>query len=162
MNDQNQKATEDMTDGTVPLTDGHAVHVPHPRIEERKMSGPHLTTDEHVGFNGRLAVIITNIVSTMWCAYVFAALALISLPTAIHGGTATLVSWIAQTFLQLVLLSVIMVGQKVSAAASDKQARQTFRDTEAILDMQDDMRRLIEVNNELTEEIHRMVVKREK
>jgi hypothetical protein len=136
-------------------------HVPHPRIEERKKSGPHLTTDEHVGFNGRLAVIITNMVSTMWCAYIFAAIALISLPAAIQGGTAALISWIAQTFLQLVLLSVIMVGQKVAAAASDKQALQTFTDTEALLKLQDDIRRLIEINNRQTEEIHSSVVKKD-
>ena len=136
-------------------------HVPHPRIEERKKSGPHLTTDEHVGFNGRLAVLITNMVSTMWCAYIFAAIALISLPAAIQGGTAALISWIAQTFLQLVLLSVIMVGQKVAAAASDKQALQTFTDTEALLKLQDDIRRLIEINNRQTEEIHSSVVKKD-
>ena len=53
----------------------------------------------------------------MWCAYAFALFDLISLPEAIRGGLATLVSWVAQTFLQLVLLSVIMVGQNVQAAA---------------------------------------------
>jgi hypothetical protein len=121
-------------------------HIPNPRINERKKSGPHLTKDEHVGFNGRLAVIITNLVSTMWCAYIFAAIALISLPAAIHGGTAALISWIAQTFLQLVLLSVIMVGQKVAAAASDKQALQTYKDTEALLKIQDEVHRLIKIN----------------
>ena len=135
-------------------------HIPNPRIAERKKSGPHLTKDEHVGFNGRLAVLITNSVSTMWCAYIFAAMALISLPTAIRGGTATLISWIAQTFLQLVLLSVIMVGQKVAAAASDKQALQTFEDTEVLLKMQDEIHRLIKINNELTEEIHSSVIKK--
>ena len=65
-------------------------------------------------------------------------LALISLPEAIKGGTAPLIAWIAQTFLQLVLLSVIMVGQKVSAAASDKQALQTYKDAEALLKIQDE------------------------
>jgi hypothetical protein len=65
--------------------------------------------------NNWLALRITNIVSTMWCAYAFTALAFVSLPDAIKGGTAALVSWIAQTFLQLVLLSIIMVGQKVQA-----------------------------------------------
>ena len=54
-----------------------AKHIPNPRIEERKKIGPHLTKEEHVGFNGRLAVLITNMVSTMWCAYIFAAIALI-------------------------------------------------------------------------------------
>ena len=66
-------------------------------------------------FNARFAAIITNAVATMWCAYGFAALALVSLPVAIAGGSATLVAWTAQTFLQLVLLSVIMVGQKAQA-----------------------------------------------
>ena len=50
----------------------------------------------------------------MWCAYMFAALALVSLPDAIHGGRAPLIAWVAQTFLQLVLLSVIMVGQAMN------------------------------------------------
>ncbi|RNJ43336.1 hypothetical protein B5V01_19645 [Mesorhizobium erdmanii] len=59
--------------------------------------------------------------------------------------------------MQLVLLSVIMVGQKVSAAASDKQALQTYKDAEALLKIQEEVHRLIEVNNSLTEKIHRAV-----
>ena len=95
----------------------------------------------------------------MWCAYLFTIIALISLPAAIHGGAATLISWIAQTFLQLVLLSVIMVGQKVAAEASDKQALQTYQDAEALLEIQDEVHRLVEVNTELTRQIHEAVVK---
>ena len=116
-----------------------------------------LIADEHVGFNGWLAVQITRIVGSMWCAYAFAALALISLPDAIHQGTFALITWISQTFLQLVLLSVIMVGQQVLAKASDKQATQTFRDAEAVLQLTDQIHHLIEVNNKLTDEIHRVV-----
>ena len=134
-------------------------HIPNPRILEREKAGPHLTKHEAVGFNGRFAVLITNAVGTMWCAYVFAGIALISLPAAIQGGVATLIAWIAQTFLQLVLLSVIMVGQKVAAAASDKQALQTYHDAEALLKIQDDVHRLIKINNDLTEEIHKTIVK---
>ena len=130
-------------------------HKPHTRIAERSKAGPHVTKNEHVGLNGRVAMIITKAVSTMWCAYLFALLALISLPEAIHAGTAALVAWIAQTFLQLVLLSVIMVGQKVAAQASDKQSMQTYKDAEAILQIQDELHRLIKINNNLTEEIHR-------
>lgn len=136
------------------------VHIPNPRIAEKAKAGPHLIKHEHVGFNGRVAMIITNAVGTMWCAYLFAIIALISLPAAIQGGTATLVAWIAQTFLQLVLLSVIMVGQKVAAKASDKQALQTYKDAEALLKIQDEVHRLIEINNELTQEIHESVVKK--
>ena len=129
-------------------------HLPHIRLKERAQAGPHLTKHEQIGFNGRFAMIITNAVGTMWCAYLFAALALISFPAAVQAGTAALIAWIAQTFLQLVLLSVIMVGQKVSAQASDKQALQTYKDAEAILEIQDEVHRLIKINNELTEQIH--------
>jgi hypothetical protein len=76
---------------------------------------------------------------------------------AIHGGTAPLIAWIAQTFLQLVLLSIIMVGQKVAAAASDKQAFQTYRDAEALLEISDELQRLISINNTMTEEIRGLV-----
>jgi hypothetical protein len=63
----------------------------------------------------------------MWCAYAFAIIAFISLPKAIHTGTSALISWIAQTFLQLVLLSIIIVGQKVEGAAVDTRADETYK-----------------------------------
>ncbi|KAA8737146.1 hypothetical protein FE275_28220 [Pseudomonas koreensis] len=128
------------------------------RIKEREKVGPHLISQEHLGLNGRIALMITNAVGTMWCAYIFAGIALISLPSAIAGGVSTLIAWIAQTFLQLVLLSVIMVGQKVAAAASDKQALQTYQDAEALLKIQDEVHRLIEVNNTMTEAIHAAIL----
>jgi hypothetical protein len=132
-------------------------HVAHARIAERKKAGPHTTKAEQMSLNGRIAVFITTVVGSMWCAYAFAALALISLPDAIKGGTAQLIAWIAQTFLQLVLLSVIMVGQKVAAAASDKQALQTFKDAEALLEIEDELHKLLKINNDLTEQIHAAV-----
>jgi uncharacterized membrane protein len=75
--------------------------------------------DDKLSLQERIASKITNVVGSMWCAYVFACIALISLPDAIQGGTATIISWIAQTFLQLVLLSIIMVGQKVESKHSE-------------------------------------------
>jgi hypothetical protein len=85
-------------------------------------------------FNQWFAVKVTTGVGTMWCAYAFAALALVSLPSAIASGSAvTLVSWISQTFLQLVLLSVIIVGQNVLAAAADKRSEATYADADAVL-----------------------------
>jgi len=67
-------------------------------------------------FNKKLASAVTGMVSTMWCAYIFAAIALISLPSAIKSGDIiVIVAWVAQTFLQLVLLSIIMVGQNVQS-----------------------------------------------
>ena len=74
-------------------------------------------------FNTRVAVKITKSVGSMWCAYVFALIALISLPSALSSGNSIIiVGWIAQTFLQLVLLPIIIVGQNVQAAASDARA----------------------------------------
>ena len=89
------------------------------------------------GFNSKLAVLITSAVGTMACAYLFAALALISLPDAIDAGRPAIISWIAQTFLQLVLLAVIMVGQKVQSVASEIRANKQFEDIEKLLDMMD-------------------------
>lgn len=108
-------------------------------------------------FNEWLAIQITRIVGTMWCAYAFAGLALISLPAAIRGGTATLISWIAQTFLQLVLLSIIMVGQNIAAKKSDRQLEQTYKDSEELLKINAAIRELLEKNTELTAEIHEVV-----
>ena len=84
--------------------------------------------------NAWLALRVTNAVGSMWCAYAFAALALVSLPSAITSHNAvTLVSWVSQTFLQLVLLSVIIVGQNVLASAADKRAEATYNDADAVL-----------------------------
>lgn len=113
----------------------------HPHIDHRKLEGPVKVGDMFpkgrnaiTRFNTWLAVKVTNGVGTMWCAYAFAALALVSLPAAITSGNpVVLVSWISQTFLQLVLLSIIIVGQNVLASASDKRAEATFLDADAVL-----------------------------
>ena len=108
-------------------------HVLHPHITERRKQQPPKTTDAAVGFNGRLALLITKLVGSMWCAYVFAAWDLLSLPGALHSGIQAIVSWVAQTFLQLVLLSIIMVGQNIQAETADRRSEQTYNDAEAIL-----------------------------
>jgi uncharacterized membrane protein len=115
------------------------IHVIHPHIEHRKAHGPIKVADQHPTdnaanrFNTRVALVITKAVGSMWCAYVFALFDLISLPSAINGGAATIVAWVAQTFLQLVLLSIIMVGQNVQADAADKRSEATYKDAEALL-----------------------------
>lgn len=77
-------------------------------------------------FNRRIAEKITSAVSTMWAAYLFAGIAIISLPAALRSGDVlTKVDWVAQTFLQLVLLSIIMVGQQRSARDVAKQIEET-------------------------------------
>jgi hypothetical protein len=115
--------------------------VVHPRIALRQKERPVKVADmlrrgDSVAsrFNTWLAVRVTTAVGTMWCAYVFALLALVSLPAAIASrNPVILVSWISQTFLQLVLLSIIIVGQNVLAAASDRRAEATYQDADAVL-----------------------------
>jgi len=89
------------------------------------------------GLNAKIAVFLTNIVGSMWCAYVFAIIAFIGLPAALKPGGEGIIAWIAQTFLQLVLLSVIMVGQNVQAEAGDMRSMHTYDDTVEILDRLD-------------------------
>lgn len=67
----------------------------------------------------KVGVAITGAVGTMYCAILFTGLALIGLPPALKPGGEGLVPWIAQTFLQLVLLSIIMVGQSQASAKVD-------------------------------------------
>jgi hypothetical protein len=77
-------------------------------------------------FNSRLAVVITKSVGTMWAAYLFVLIGLVSLPQAwaafIRGDTFTGVAWLSQSFLQLVLLPIIIVGQNVISASQDARA----------------------------------------
>jgi hypothetical protein len=69
---------------------------------------------------------ITTVVGTMWMALAFAAIALVSLPAAMHtGDVVVIVGWVAQTFLQLVLLSVIMVGQSIESARTETRDAET-------------------------------------
>lgn len=107
-------------------------HSKHPHIEGRKTSGPPKTWDRQaLGLNGKIAVVLTTAVGTMWCAYIFAILALIVVPQAIQGGLLAFVQWVSQTFIQLVMLSVIMVGQSLLGKASDRRAELTYKDAEA-------------------------------
>jgi hypothetical protein len=108
---------------------GKALH-PSPRVLKEAMS-------DVDGINAKFAVLITRLVGTMWCAYLFAIIALLGLAPALKPGGEGIVAWIAQTFLQLVLLSVIMVGQNVQSLASDARSANTYKDAEAILDRLD-------------------------
>jgi hypothetical protein len=76
--------------------------------------------------NTWLAVTITKSVGTMWAAYLFTLIALVSLPQAfrafLHGDTVTGITWLSQSFLQLVLLPIIIVGQNVISASQDARA----------------------------------------
>jgi hypothetical protein len=118
----------------IPRVESLFQHRPHPRLAELRQKKPPVTSDERVGLNGKIGLAITAIVGTMWAAYIFTVLALISFPAAIDSkNIITIISWVAQTFLQLVLLPIIIVGQNILGKASDKRAIETYKDAEAIL-----------------------------
>lgn len=122
---------------------GHPLHL--------KTADYHPADTAYQRFNKKLALQVTKKVGTMSCAYVFSVIALASLPAILHEalhvsffpgwlistGLIALVSWVTQTYIQLVLLSVILVGQAVSAEASDARSAKEFEDTEIIVDRLD-------------------------
>jgi len=95
---------------------------------------PPKVNDGRVGLNGRIGLLITTLVGTMVCGYVFAIIALISLPSAVTSHNLTvIIAWVSSNFLQLVLLPVIIVGQNLQAKATDTRWMQTYEDAEAVL-----------------------------
>lgn len=115
-----------------------------PHVKLRKEQGPATRANIHKRkagssgmverFNLKLGLGITTRVGTMWAAYIFFALSLVSLPGAISSGnTVVIIGWVAQTFLQLVLLPIIIVGQNIQAKAADERAIATYNDADAIL-----------------------------
>jgi hypothetical protein len=119
-------------------------YVPHPHVDVRTQTGPpqvaQAAAELHgpgpLGrFNAKVGLKITLIVGTMWTAYLFTVIALVSAPQAFKSGDKLIiVSWIAQTFLQLVLLPIIIVGQNVQAAAADARSLATYNDASAVLE----------------------------
>jgi uncharacterized membrane protein len=117
------------------------VHHPHPQTEKRKLAAPPKVADQHVGFNGRLGAGITRSVGTMWAFYIAAIfMALWMILAGFTWGPLHAVDPYPFAFLlflgnivQLLLMFVIMVGQQVLGAASDKRAVVTYEDAEAIL-----------------------------
>ena len=114
----------------------------HARVEERETEGPVIVhkhrrrrTHRLEKLNNAIGLRITQTVGTMWAAYAFVALTLVSFPAAITSGNPiVIVAWIAQTFLQLVLLPIIIVGQNIQAKASDARSLATYKDAGAILE----------------------------
>jgi len=113
-------------------------------------------------FNRRIAEKITAAVSTMWCAYIFAAIALISLPAAIRtGDSLVIVAWVAQTFLQLVLLSIIMVGQQAQADSVAQKINETHEASLSEFELAKEARSIANQElaelKEITRDIHRVL-----
>ena len=131
----------------------------HPRAEKRKDEHPSSKpTADRVGLNERIGLVITKGVGTMWAAYLFFALTLVSLPAALASkNTLIIVSWLAQTFLQLVLLPIIIVGQNLQAKDAERRAIATYEDAGAILEETKEIQsHLLDQDKALTHLIDRM------
>ena len=102
--------------------------------------------------NAWLAVWITKIVGTMYCAYVFAIIGFVALPSAIQQGSPTvLVNWLSSNFLQLVLLPIIIVGQNVISAAQDARAEADHETLTALNQMNIQQLEILKTQQEILE-----------
>lgn len=73
--------------------------------------------------NDALAEKVTAGVSTMWCAYLFLALAIYGFP--FHNLTSqSFIQWLSQECIQLVMLSVLAVGQAIQSRKLTDQGKQ--------------------------------------
>jgi uncharacterized membrane protein len=123
------------------MTNIDFVHHPHPHTEKRKLQPPPKVADQHIGVNGRLGAAITRRVGTMWAFYIAAATMATWMVLAgfawgpLHGIDPYPFAFLLflGNIVQLLLMFVIMVGQQVLGAASDKRAVVTYQDAEAIL-----------------------------
>jgi hypothetical protein len=92
-------------------------------------------SDQQETVADRIMAAVTRKVGTLGCAIVFCVIALISLPAALESGSLIIiVAWVAQTFLQLVLLSIILGGQSVAEKAADAQTQHMALGIDTTLD----------------------------
>ncbi len=111
-----------------PATEPKPTHAHLPRIVRWKDA--HAAHTKDGGFSARLAILITNAVSTMACASVFAFLALLGLPNLLPPIVAQWVQWTSQTFIQLTMLSILMVGQSLLGKHQELQSIEQFHTTQ--------------------------------
>jgi hypothetical protein len=110
--------------------------------------------------NAAIAVRITKVVGTMYCAYFFTLIALVALPTIIKTGNPTgLVNWVSSNFLQLVLLPIIIVGQNVISEAQDKRAEADHKTLTALHQMSKQQLEILDGQNKILALLQQSVVK---
>jgi hypothetical protein len=118
-------------------------YIPHHHTKDKvegKAAGPVKVHDQLPSdtawqrVNAKIGLKITLLVGTMLAGYIFAIIALLSLPSAISSHNLTIIiAWISSNFLQLVLLPIIIVGQNIQAKAADARSEATYKDADAVL-----------------------------
>jgi len=134
-----------------------ALHVPR-HIGVAKIQAQVHGTSAMGRFNAAVAVWITRIVGTMYCAYAFSLLALVALPAAIEQGSPTvLVNWLSSNFLQLVLLPIIIVGQNVISTAQDARAEADHETLTALHTMSKQQIEILEGQNQILDLLRKKI-----
>jgi hypothetical protein len=102
-------------------------------------------------FNAKLAVAITKRVGTMWAAYIFTGIALVGAYGIITNNTTLnlVIVLLSQTFLQLVLLPVIIVGQNIISASQDARAEADHETLSALHSMSVTQLQILEQQNQI-------------
>jgi hypothetical protein len=118
---------------------------------------PHPDDGWYAGLNKRAALFMMKTVFTMTSFWVFTVLCLLVLPSVLYAmgirhlgvagfqfptwfvgfGFELLATWFLSTFLELVLIPALGVGQNLQNAAADARAAKQFEDTEVIVDRLD-------------------------
>ncbi len=153
---------------TDPATGGHAAALATaksaPRLHiPRLIHGDQIRARVHGGgamgrFNAAVALRVTKIVGTMYCAYAFTLIALVALPAAIEQGSPTvLINWLSSNFLQLVLLPIILVGQNVISTAQDARAEADHETLTALHQMSKQQLDILNGQNEILDLLKRKV-----
>lgn len=133
MQEENNRPTPTMPETTSPMkTHHHTIvlfhHEPHPHPHPPQKITVAKAEQALSGFNMKIAVAITKGLGTMICAYIFAILAIIGFP-GLHATPTQYVQWLSQTFIQLVALSVLAVGQQVLSKQGELMADEQFHTT---------------------------------
>jgi len=104
----------------------------------------HLIKTKIRQFNNSLAVSITEVIGTMWCAYAFVALSAAPLGWASQKDN---ILYVSNCF-QLIFLPLIMVGQTVLGKTSERRAKQ---DHEALMRVVNELR---DMHTDLHDKLH--------
>jgi hypothetical protein len=132
-----------------PLSEPHFGRTRHGLAVHARVADHHPAGTRYERFNRSVAVVITRNVGTMTCFWLFTVLALLSLPATLKlagviksawvlpaffltFGFIYLIQWVAQNYIQLVLLPALMVGQNLQNEASDARSAKQFEDVEAL------------------------------
>lgn len=123
-------------------------------------------------FNDVLAVKITTHVGTMWTGYLFGLLSLFSLPAILHlvfphlsifpkwiisASLISLIAWVSQNFLQLVLLPIIMVGQNVIQGQQDAKAESDHKTLTYLANLQEEQMTELKNQGEILEYLRKAI-----